>query len=67
MSNKVNIEDIKKHFAFAKKVNAIDVNDLEIYENGERVEISEELLEEWEYVGLTTLCFIEIQIIGEEK
>lgn len=56
---KINIEDIKKHMDFQKKVNCdVELDEIDFYENGEKVEISKEIIDDWEYTGLSNIHFI---------
>jgi len=55
---KVYIEEFNKHLDYFKKLNECDVDDLEIYENGELLEVSKVLTEEFSFTGLSNKDFI---------
>lgn len=56
---KINIEDIKKHIEFRKKINCnIELDEIEFYEKGKKIEISKKVIKEWNYTGLNNIDFI---------
>jgi len=54
----VDIDYIKERKKQLDMINSVDLDKLEFYENGGRVEISKETLEQWKYIGLNNTDFI---------
>lgn len=54
----VDMEEFNKHLEYFKKLNECDVDDLEIYENGNLVEVSKIVTEEFSFTGLSNKDFI---------
>ncbi|MCP4761061.1 MAG: hypothetical protein GY870_04715 [archaeon] len=55
---RIDIEDINKHLEFRKKVNCNELDNIEFYENGKKVEIPKEIADEFKYTGLSNIDFI---------
>jgi len=55
---KVDIEDINEHLRFKKIVNRVDLHDIEWYENGRRLYIDKDVLEDFYFTGLNNIDFI---------
>jgi hypothetical protein len=54
---KVNIEDIKIYQAFRRAINTVPLEDIDMYENGKKVEIPIEWIKEWTFTGLNNIDF----------
>jgi len=54
----VNINELLELKEKLNEINSIPLEEIEFYENGELVEIPEELLEQWDYIGLNNVDFI---------
>ncbi len=54
----VDIDHLKKRKKELLMINSIDLDEIQFYENGDRVEISKETLEQWKYIGLNNTDFI---------
>jgi hypothetical protein len=53
--------DLEEVLAIQKRhaeINDIPFEELEVYENGVKVDINPEIIEEWKYVGLGNFYFI---------
>lgn len=55
---RVDIEHVKEWAKFRKNVNGVNFSELEFYENGKKLDIAPELLEEFRFMGLSNLSFI---------
>lgn len=55
---RVNIEDVMRIIEERRAINSIPFRDIEWYENNEKLEIDEEILEEFEMTGLNNIDFI---------
>lgn len=56
---KVYVEEVKRLQERRREINEKDLRDLEFYEGGKRVEISQELVELWNVTGLSNVDFID--------
>lgn len=55
---RVDIEDIRYINAKRVEINMLNLQDIVFYENGKPVEISEKVLEDFRYTGLSNIDFI---------
>lgn len=55
---RIDIEDIRKLLDEKQKFNKLDLDDVEFYENGEKLNIPKEIYDNWFYIGLNNLDFI---------
>jgi hypothetical protein len=55
---RIDIEEINKIEKRRKEINAIPLNEIEVYENGERVYIDPEVLESWRFSGMGNWYFL---------
>lgn len=55
---KVNIEDVLKMQEFRNSINHANIDDIEWYQDGKKVSVDKELLEEWKFIGLNNTDFI---------
>lgn len=55
---KVNIERIKELRAELNEINSVDIEDIEFYENGEKVDVPQEHINNWRFIGLNNIEFI---------
>ena len=54
----VNIERIHELKAELKKINDAELADIEFRENGEKLDIDKQNIEDWPFVGLSNVDFI---------
>ena len=65
---KVNIEDIRKNIEFRKEINSVELTDIDFYENGKKIEVSEKVIDDFRFTGLNNIDFIDIEFyLTEEK
>jgi hypothetical protein len=55
---RVDVEYAKHLRAELKKINAVPLDEIEWYENGKKLEIEKDLIEEWKFTGLNNVDFI---------
>ena len=55
---RVDIEKIIKIKEELRKINALSMDEIEFFENGQKIIIDPELLKEWDYIGLNNTDFI---------
>lgn len=55
---KVTIEEILEMQKRRSEINSFDIKDIEWYENGVKVEVPNEYLDEWRFTGLSNTDFI---------
>jgi hypothetical protein len=56
---RVDIERIRKLRAELEEINAIDLKDLQLFENNQPVTIQPKTIEWWKFVGLSNMSFLE--------
>jgi hypothetical protein len=56
---RVDIERIRKLRAELDEINAIDLKELQLFENGQPVTIQPATIEWWKFVGLSNMSFLE--------
>jgi len=54
---RVTMEEIHAHLVERARINALNLREMELYENGKRIEVTEKAIEEFEFIGLSTLDF----------
>lgn len=54
----VTIESIREMVKFRRKINSISLDEIELYENGERLKVSVKEIDKWELTGLNNIDFI---------
>jgi len=59
---RVDVERVRNLLAELEKIDAIPLSEMQLYENGQKIEISPEAIEEWLFVGLSNRAFIEMEI-----
>ena len=64
---RVDIERVRKLKAEIAEINRIPLDELEIYENGVRVEIPEPVLRDWKFVGLSNVALMEVEYWKEDE
>lgn len=55
---KINIEEVLDAQSTRNQINRLDIKDIEWYLDGEKVNISDETLEEWRFTGLSNTEFV---------
>jgi len=55
---RVDVETIERIQAEREVINDHDFNNIEFYENGEKLEFHEKALDDWEMIGLNNMDFI---------
>ena len=58
---RVDIERVRELLAEIAAINRVDLEAIEVYEHGEPVAISKEAIEDWRFVGLSNMTFLEIE------
>ncbi len=55
---RVDLEEVERLEARRKEINDIPFEELEVFHKGKKVEYSEEIIEEWKYMGMSHFCLI---------
>jgi hypothetical protein len=63
---KVNIEEVKEIQEKRKVINSIKFEEIELYENGEKIEVNQYVKDNWKYTGLDNMTFIAGEFYKEE-
>jgi hypothetical protein len=56
---RVDVEEINRLRAAIRKINALDLNLIDFYEGGEKLEISQQRKDEWAFTGMSNADFID--------
>ncbi len=64
---KVNVERVISLRAELRRINQVELKNLEIYKNGIKIDIPESKIREWDLVGLNNTDFIEERCWEEAK
>lgn len=55
---RIDVEHVQKLKQEIKAINALELDDIEIFKDGKLIEISDYEKEEWKFIGLSTYTFI---------
>lgn len=58
---KINVEDVMKLLEEWRRIQNLDPNQVELYENGQKVEIPQKYIDDWKFTGLGYVGFIETE------
>lgn len=64
---RIDIEEIRELHKRRSEINNVLLSTIDFYENGVKVEITPEVLEEWRFVGLSNCDFILMDAYKEEE
>jgi hypothetical protein len=67
MTVRIDVEEIIKLQARRREINALDLKDITFYRDGKPVEIPDEAIEEWRFVGLSNIDFVGEVILEEGR
>jgi phage pi2 protein 07 len=56
---RLDIETVRKLLELYRAISRLDVKNVDFYENGMKVDISQSILDEWRFIGLSLPMFIE--------
>lgn len=51
-------ETIMRMEEFRRKVNSLEIDEIEVWEEGERIEVDQKIIDKWKFIGLNTWDFI---------
>jgi hypothetical protein len=57
--NRVDIEHIRYLKEELRKINALDFESIDFYENGKKTYIPPDIRDHWRFIGMTNACFID--------
>jgi len=63
---KINLEFVNALLEMRKVINQTKLEDIELYEKGERIEITKEIIDEWQFMGLSNIDFYETRFWESE-
>lgn len=55
----VNIEVVERYLAVIEEINKIPLEEIEWQRDGEKLEVSKELIEYWKFVGMNNTYFMQ--------
>ena len=67
MKVKLDVDEVKEIHRQWDEINKLNVEDIELYKNGEQVIIPSSIIEEWRFVGLGLGYFIVDELYKEEN
>ena len=59
---RVDLEHVRKLYEERMKINKLNFEDIEWYENGERVEVSPKIIKDFKFTGLNNTDFVTMNI-----
>lgn len=59
---RVNVEDVMSLIAKYKEMQSLNVDDVELYENGIKVIVPDNIKKDWKFCGLGFCGFIELEV-----
>lgn len=62
---KIDIEEIEALQKRRKEINSIELGSIDFYKDGKKVEATAEDIEEWRFVGLSNIDFVEMVLDRE--
>jgi hypothetical protein len=62
----IDVEYVRRLREELAAFNKLDLNEIEFYENGRKIEIAPQALEEWSFVGLNNADFIMTDLYKEQ-
>jgi len=63
---RINVEEVMAHVEALRTLDAVPFDQLQVFNNGQQVVISDEVKERWRYVGLSNTSFIRDFLVHEE-
>ena len=66
MTTRIDIEEIIALQARRREINALDLKDVKFFKDGKPVEVTPEQIEEWSFIGLSNIDFVETHILGKD-
>lgn len=67
MKSRIDLNDVRLVLRMKELINGDSLDNIEWYDNGVKLEVSEDDIEEWKYVGLSNLAFAEIKLLSQEQ
>jgi hypothetical protein len=58
MKVRIDVEKVQRMCAERCEINVLDIRDIEVYENGKLLNISDKVKEDFEFTGLSNVDFI---------
>ncbi len=55
---RIDYEDVFFHHSERIRYNSPDLGDIELYRNGEKIDIPKEMIDHWEFTGMNNIDFI---------
>lgn len=67
MKSRIDLNDVRLVLRMKELINGDSLDNIEWYDNGVKLEVPEDDIEEWKYVGLSNLAFAEIKLLSQEQ
>lgn len=55
---RVDLEKVRRLYEEYQRINGLDIEDVEFFENGERLDIPAEYVKDWKFTGLGVVHFV---------
>lgn len=62
---RIDLEEVRALLNRKNEINALDIREIEWYEDGKPLEIPPECLDKWRFIGLTNVFFVELEFWKE--
>lgn len=59
--SRVDVEYVRELLAHLAEIDAIPLDQMDLFENSQKVELTPEVIEDWRFVGMSNRAFIEME------
>ena len=63
---RVDIEEVRSLLNRLAEIDAIPLAQMDLFENGQQIELTPKVIEDWRFVGMTNRAFIEMEFWNAE-
>jgi hypothetical protein len=66
MKTKIDLVDVRRLIELKRLINGDTLGNIDWYDNGVKLDVSIEEMDEWKFVGLSNLDFAQINLMDDE-
>lgn len=66
MKTQIDLVDVRKLLELKRFINGDSLDSIDWYDNGVKIEVPEDDIDEWKYTGLANLSFAELKLMRQE-
>ena len=59
--SRVDVEYVRELLARLAEIDSIPLSQMDLFEGGEKIELTPEIIEDWRFVGMSNRAFIEME------